>query len=279
MSHVDRPLPNFKHPPVVEVALSVQFDTLPMRIAHFGLLWSKFKDNFPNLEDKPPLEAVFETFDPPSFQRPSIKAKFLDMVPPRSWFLNDKKDQLIQFQQDRFIHNWKKVGEEDQYPRYETIRESFVDELQSFDAFIKEQELGSLNPNQCEITYVNRISAAGVWNGHGRLDKVLTIISKDTSDDFLPTPEDMRIAVRYIIRDEKENPIGRLHVSAEPAFTHPDNAPAFILKLTARGKPLGPGVSGVIDFLNIGREQIVRGFASITTQRMHDDNVWERQDV
>lgn len=282
MRHVDRPLPDFKHPPVVEVALSVQFDTLPMRAAHVGLLWSEFKGDFPKLQDKPPLKEVFETFGTPAFQQPRIEAKFLDMYPPpRCWFLNDKEDELIQIQQDRFIHNWRKVGDEDvdEYPRYETIRKKFVDELRHFEAFVEEHDLGSLEANQCEITYVNRISPAGVWSGHGQLDHVLTIISGDTSDDFLPTPEDIKVAVRYIIKDEHDKPIGRLHLRAEPTFTDPENEPAITLTLTARGKPLGLGVSGIMDFLDIGREQIVRGFTSITTQRMHGKEAWERQDV
>ena len=283
MRHVDRPLPNFKHPPVAEVALSVQFDALPMRIAHVGLLWSKFfKGDFPKLQDKPPLKEVFETFDPPAFQQPRIEAKFLDMYPPpRCWFLNDKEDELIQIQQDRFIHNWRKVGEEgdDTYPRYKAIRKKFVDELSHFDAFVEEHSLGPLEPNQCEITYVNRISPAGVWSEHGQLDHVLTIISGSNSDDFLPTPEDIKVSIRYIIKDEHDKPIGRLHVSAEPAFTRPENEPTFTLTLTARGKPLDSGVSGVMDFLDIGHEQIVRGFTSITTKRMHAKEVWERQDV
>ena len=283
MRHVDRPLPNFKHPPVVEVALSVQFDTLPMRVVHVGLLWSEcFKDDFPKLQDKTPLKEVFETFNPPASQQPRIEAKFLDMYPPpRCWFLNDKEDELIQIQQDRFIHNWRKVGDEDadKYPRYETIRKRFVDELRCFEAFVEKHDLGSLEANQCEITYVNRILPAGAWSSHGQLGHVLTIISGSNSDDFLPTPEDIKVSIRYIIKDEHDKPIGRLHVSAEPAFTRPDDEPAFILKLTARGKPLDSDVSGIMDFLDIGREQIVRGFTSITTQRMHDKEVWERQDV
>ena len=89
----------------------------------------------------------------------------------------------------------------------------------------------------------------------------------------------MKVGIRETIKDETDKPIGRLNLSSEPTFTHPENEPVFILTLTARGKPLGPGVSGIMDFLDIGREQIVRGFTSITTQRMHDKEVWERQDA
>jgi hypothetical protein len=41
------------------------------------------------------------------------------------------------------------------------------------------------------------------------------------------------------------------------------------LTLTARGAPIGAGVAGALEFLDLGRRWIVRGFADLTTERMH----------
>ena len=116
-----------------------------------------------------------------------------------------------------------------------------------------------------------------MWEKHGQLDEVMTVVSSDYSDAFLPKPEDIRFAARYVIPGEDGNPIGRLHTSVEPAYRSADSKPIFVLQLTARGRPVGEGIEGIFRFLDIGHEWIVRGFTSITTPRMH--KIWERRDV
>lgn len=86
----------------------------------------------------------------------------------------------------------------------------------------------------------------------------------------------MRLAVRYVIPDSAGNPVGRLHINSQPAYRITDKNPMLVLKLTARGKPDGEGIESAIRFLNTGREWIVRGFASITSPRMHE--IWRRRD-
>jgi hypothetical protein len=49
----------------------------------------------------------------------------------------------------------------------------------------------------------------------------------------------------------------------------------FLLTLTARGRPGSDGIPGVLQFLDVGREWIVRGFTSITTATMH--KIWGRR--
>ena len=56
---VDRPadLPDYEHPPLVEVVLSVQFAELQgYRTVHAGLLWEdKFRKAYPIVAEQPPL--------------------------------------------------------------------------------------------------------------------------------------------------------------------------------------------------------------------------------
>ena len=188
---------------------------------------------------------------------------------PRCGFLNAEGSELIQVQTDRFIHNWRKVGDEDQYPRYERLRQRFAEELGQFVRFLQRENLGQFLPNQCEVAYVNHIFPGGVWKSHSDLEKVLTVFQRRYSDNFLGAPEEANANLQFIIPGATGEPIGRLHVSATPGFRLKDNVPMLRLTLTARGRPEQEGVDGVMGFLDLGRNWVVRGFESITTTEMH----------
>jgi len=265
-------LPDFTDPPVIEVALSVQFNKiLGLRTAQMGLLWSAWKDRFPKTEEHPPLESAVECFDegPGPAQGPRIVISQAPPV-PRCWFLNNSGTELLQVQQDRFVHNWRKVGEGGKYPRYERIREGFSKELNLFCEFLKREKLGELNPTQCEVTYVNHILCGSRFETHSQVERVVTVWRGEYSDTFLQKPEDVRFAARHVIPGEDGQPIGRLHISLQPAYRKTDKVPILVLTLTARGKPEGEGLEGVLAALDRGREWVVRGFASVTTPEMNE---------
>ncbi|HEY1342948.1 MAG TPA: hypothetical protein VGF59_35845, partial [Bryobacteraceae bacterium] len=58
------PLPDFENPPVLEVAMSLQFKPLDLlRTPHFGLLWATLRRHgFTRIEDHGELEPVQEEF-------------------------------------------------------------------------------------------------------------------------------------------------------------------------------------------------------------------------
>ncbi len=277
MNSVRPPLPDFAAPPVTEVALSVQFDPLAsLRTPQLGLLWQDFRNRFPKTEEHPPLPSVIEKFG--VLGLPKVGVRFEMTLPvPRCWFLNEAGTELIQVQQDRFVHNWRKVGQGDEYPRYECIRETFKAELDTFCQFLAREQLGELVPNQCEVTYINHIVSGQGWEKHGQIGEVVRVWTSCYDDTFLSEPEDVRLAVRYVIPDSAGNPLGRLLVSVEPAYRAVDDTPILVLQLTARGRPDGEGLEGALRFLDTGREWVVRGFASMTAPRMHE--IWGRRDA
>jgi uncharacterized protein (TIGR04255 family) len=278
MTETRPPLPDFTNPPVVEVALSVQYARLErLRVAQIGQLWGEFKDMFPKTEEHAPLAPAWEKFEP-ALPRVEIKVETSDVLPvPRVWFVNDEESELIQVQQDRFAHNWRKRGESDKYPRYEKIRESFKSELEKFRQFLLRENLGEITPDQAEVTYVNHISPNEAWENHSQVGEVVTVWTDHYSDNFLSNPEDVSFRARFRIRGADDKPLGRLHVVLQPAFSRTDQQPIFVLTLTARGEPLGSGIDAAMNFMDLGREWIVRGFTSITTQRMHQ--IWGRCDA
>lgn len=272
-----RHLPGYNNPPVTEVVLGVQFDPIAnIRSEHLVLLWKEYRERFPNIEEHPPLNSTFESFEPGPRKKEPIQIQLIQGQPPsRRWFLSSEGDELIQVQFDRFVVNWRSLKENHAYPRFEHVRDVFLKEFDIFSAFIKAEELGDINFNQCEITYVNQIKPEEVWGRFGQLNKVFTVWENHYSDSFLNEPEDARFDIKYIIPGPEGHPIGRMHISINSAYLKSDGSPIFTMNLACRGKPLGEGIEGVIGFFQTGREWIVSGFTSITTTEMHE--AWERK--
>ena len=269
-------LPEFGRPPLVEVALSVQFEPIAgLHTPQIGLLWQEYRDRFPKTEEHPPLEPVFELFEIGPKPRGKARFEILSTPPvPRCWFLTAEGSGLIQVQNDRFVHNWRRVSDEAAYPRYDAVRSVFERELGSFKALIENHASGEFHPNQVEVTYVNHIVAGEGWRTHADLGDVVTLFSPRGTDAFAPELEDCGLTARYVMRNESGEPIGRLHVAVEPSYRAEDDTPMFVLTLTVRGRPLEESIEGVMQFLELGRDWIVRMFATITTPEMHA--LWER---
>lgn len=264
-----RRLPDFESPPVVEVALGVQFDPpFSLTSAQLGRIWEIYKARFPKTQDQPPLPSVVES---PEVLGPQLtRFRVMGTPPlPRCWFLNETESELLQVQDDKFIRNWRKTHSGQEYPRYEQIQRAFTDDLARLLEYIEREQLGSPRPVQCEITYVNHIQL-----GHGAVERAFRMWCP-TANEFLPTPEDVRITVRYPIRDDSGAFLGRLNIDLQPAFLNVDQSPIVVLTLTARGRPDGTGVEGVLRFLDRGRDWIVQGFAEVTASQIQAD-IWKR---
>jgi uncharacterized protein (TIGR04255 family) len=273
----DRPadLPDYAAPPVTEVVLGVQFNSVEGFLSpHLGLIWEEFRADFPHVEEHPPLSPMFETFGP----NPYITSNFLFAMPPlgvmpRVFFVNRDKTQLLQIQRDRFLHNWRKVGEGDQYPRFEGMLRTFETGMARVAAVIDHARLGAIVPNQCEVTYINQIPVSAT-RPFDTIEQIFGDAIGNLTLDDLGRPEDTRFLLRYIMRDEGENPIGRLAISAEPGRLA-DGVTVLQLTLTARGIPPTADVQGVSEFLQRGRLHIVRAFTKMTSDKMQIE--WGRK--
>lgn len=270
----NQPLPEFERPPLAEVVLGVQFEPLEsLRSPQIGLLWQRYREEFPQAEEHPALEPVIERFGrPPGRLAPRIVVDVQSFLTPRILFLAASGEQLLQVQQDRFICNWRKLEDGQIYPRYDgKLRSAFTDSVRRFEEFLHEEDLGAIHPNQCEVTYVNVVPGKDA----PKLADLLTVLSCDDQRGFLPDPETEQVVLRFVMGSDQEQPIGRLHVVTEPRVKLPSGEPVHRLTLTARGAPLGEGIEGVLGFFDAGREWIVRAFAELTTVRMHDH--WGRK--
>lgn len=265
-------LPDFVRPPLVEVALSLQFEPLSrLTTAHVGLLWAKYRGQFPRIEEHPPLDPVQEHFGPPP--PPRVKIAFGNKPPtPRVWFVGPDNTELVQIQNDRFIRNWRKAGTDATYPRYERIRSEFHTEAQTLIRFLDEERLGELSINQCEITYVNHIEYGSDALNAVPAEALFANWTPLGPSGVLPPPEEMLLRWRFCMPEKT----GRLHVLAQPAWDA-NQRRIWTMSLMARGCPMGDGVEGAFKFFDAGREWIVHGFTELTAENMHRH--WERIDA
>jgi uncharacterized protein (TIGR04255 family) len=281
MAKPDRPadLPDFERPPVDEVVLSVQFASLPaLRSVHIGLFWARMRQEYPSVSEQPPLQANFETFGStiPNVPRLFQLETLLSSQMPRYWFEGADGIHLLQLQQDRIIHNWRKRSADQTYPRYEAIRERFIADIDRFLDFLDVEKLGEVKPNQCEVTYINTIELPNEENPYRHLEKITPLWQGRLSEDYAFEIEGAMTNVRFVLTDNQKNPIGRAHIAFTPAVLTYNNKPVIRLEITVRGKPKDESISEALNLLDEERKGVVRLFAAATTPEMW--RTWGRTD-
>lgn len=268
-------LPSFENPPVIEVVLGATFapsDVLDtVRIV--GLWREHYESEYPIVETKPPYSPPVEEF---GLTQPEILLEVSDAPPePRFWFSTAPvPDRLVQVQNGWFACNWRKAGENDAYPRYETaIRPGFETQLERLEDFVANEGGAPIEYTQCEITYINLIEPGAEWKTHSEMGSIIRALV-DVDNTFVGAPDESRLHQVFTMRDESGETRGRLRIDWQPVFRTSDRVPLVRLGLTARGEPTPNNSSGVLGFLDLAREWVVKGFDAITTDDMHEQ--WGR---
>ena len=267
MDNSGTPMPDFERPPVVETVLSVEFAPLQnWGIPHFGLFWSELREEFPEFQVQPPLGSQIERSATEDLAGQDAILQVSAVPRVRCWFMHREKNSLIQVQDNHFAFNWRKIGEGDSYPRYEKIiRPHFLSCWGRFREFVRAQAIGEIEVLQAEVTYVNHLPIGEGWESVSDLPSVFPEWSGMTSGDFLPAPERAYFGVNYAM----PNAQGRLRVTLQPALRSVDAKEVLQLTLTARGRPTTSDPDSVSQWLDMGREWVVRGFKDFTSRKMH----------
>lgn len=266
----NQPLPRFAEPPVIETVLGVEFAPLTKwDVVHFGLFWNEIQSDFPETRTQPALDSQIERFEKPKAAEPRVRLLLKPEL--RCWFVADDGRTLIQVQHNRFLFNWKKESAADHYPHFEdVIRPAFLREWSRFRRFVETKNLGTFEIVQAEVTYINHLEIGKGWSSAADLPQVFPSWSGKSSGPFLPPPEDVSVESRYLMPDN----VGRLHISARPAIRNTDGTEVMQLSVTARGGPTGSDDDSIAEWLNKGREWVVRGFTDFTSDKMH--KIWQR---
>lgn len=260
-------LPDFKLPPLNEVVLGVQFaPAAGYQQIYAGEIWGLFRSAFPKVQEQPPLAPSYETFGSPKAARINFGIHS-GASHDRFWFLSENDEELIQFQQDKLLHNWRKVpGRDNEYPRFETMIKNYESELTQLEEYFSKFSGGLLAINQCEISYINHIAVEDYDSGYPISEWINFINLKGKPGDF-------GITLRDVIRDDAGKPCARLITEVNSGVTA-DGKPIIVLSLSVKGAPGDASITTALDFLREGRVKIVNHFADVTTEAAQ--KIWER---
>lgn len=267
-------LPSFRNAPLQEVALLVQFESLPdLTTAHAGLFWHEMRDRLPVIEEQPTLP----TLPAESAEvQPAAMPVEINVEPTnaRTWLMSADGRELVQLQHDRFIRNWRNGCDQAGTPCYEReVRPRFQSDFLRFLAFVESQGLGAVQPVQCEVAYFHHIRPApSVWRSPNEMHEVFATVAPSQAGSLPLAHETSELHQSFAIVEDGEFR-GRLYTEIAPVEA--DGELSLRYHLNARGHPCEPTVEGVVDFLDLGRRLIVQHFAASTTPAMHE--VWQRE--
>jgi uncharacterized protein (TIGR04255 family) len=267
--------PSFRNPPVVEVAIGLQFEPLGMASVHFGQFSKEVLDaNWPFASDAPPVPDQVETFSERRFHWPKLafrvqSAPFVSRVQ----FQNVDRDRMIQVQDTRFIYNW--IRKNETYPRYAKIREEFDRLFSEFWEFTKRAKLATLQLNQWEVTYVNHVPPDGLWKTPADIPQIFPALVK-SPEPYGNTAFESLVAEW---RSEIAPQLGRLYINLQvQKIQSSDEPPADVLvaTLAARG-PVDQNQDWSTG-IDRGHTTIVNSFADISS-KMAKSTWGDEQDV
>jgi uncharacterized protein (TIGR04255 family) len=259
----DSRFPSYEKPPVNEVLCGIRFE-IPqgLKLPHIGLLWEKFRKEYPNIQHTMPIAASPNEF-------------LIDIATgapiPRVWFINRADNQLIQFQTDRLYFNWRQRG--DSYPRYSNLIVQWEAVLNTVETFFAESEIGKLTPIECDLTYINHIEKGSGWESVDDLPNVFKDFGwKKSRSRFLPNPTAIGWEAFFPLPDKKGQLLARLRQGTRVE----DQVPLLILEMIARGLGESKDRRGIREWFDTAHEWIVCGFADLTTDRIQT-KVWRRE--
>lgn len=262
--------PEYENPPVTEVVCGVLFKPLSSLLTpHVGLLWEKFKQDYPLCQEVPPLAPSIEVFEETP-ERAEITLALSGIPPlPRVWFIDPRNNGIIQIQRDRFLLNWKKNRLEDEYPRYHRVFQLFQKHLSAFQQFLQENQLEDISVLQYELSYVNHILQGEGWDSLADIEKVFPIFSWQNLPDDFPEVE----AINWRTTLALPNRHGRLHIAIRNAFRSPDERPLLLFELTARGIGNPRSLLSMQEWFDLAHQFIFQGFDNLASQEIHN-NIW-----
>jgi len=266
-------LPEYDSPPVVETVLSAQFNRLQgYTNAHAGWFWKNYLDeDWVKISQEMRLDDQFERFG--EEQKWVPRPRGVQFVPAegteRTQIQSNDGERMIQVQDSRFIYNWRKRDKG--YPSFEKNLPQFKDNFEKFKKFSRDAQLGEIELNQWEVTYVNHVPKGELWQELKDWSNIFPsffIPARDTSELSL---DNFNGSWRSVI---KEN-CGRLYTQiSRGKILSPDGPELIIIEITARGPITKENGISLEQGFDVGHEYIVKAFTEMTSEKAH--SYWKR---
>lgn len=138
---------NLKKAPLAEMLLGVQFGNQTLSLPAIFSFYHEIKNDFPLIQEHPVTPNVIENLDKPT------DVILLSGFQSRKFFITKNEGKLIQLQANRMNFNWRKVKENDEYPRFNNVYSEFLE------LYTKLEKISKVNflINQYEIAYINHV--------------------------------------------------------------------------------------------------------------------------
>lgn len=272
----------YTKPPLVEVAISVQFGAIPtdeFSDAHLGAFWKELSTDFPIAKSTGLIPNSSEPFGENKLWTPTEFQLSLTHEPRiRLQMISNDKEWMCQLQHNRVVVNWRRKN--DEYPRFAVAWDKFKKYYSRLVEYARLNGIDEINPHVWEVTYVNKIMKSVKWCEIGDLHKVFPGLI--TSPSVLNSGDSMcSVAGRWVV--EQTSIPARLYIELKPPRESMGTADSLVfLNLTARGPVdfLGDECKndsyGVIQGkVSSGHEWIVRAFDSILSPEAQEE--WGRK--
>lgn len=249
---------DWKHPPVVEVLLGLQFAPVSgLSNGHLGLYWHQLRSQYPTADDAPPVPLVVEAFGAePDFAVPGM---VLGPAGADSRLRLRSRDgsRLFQVQNGWIVANWMKqdgVG----YPGYGGVLEQFLDGHARFNAFLNAESLPPMVPEAWEVTYIDHIPRGTVWQEWSDVPRLLPGLLGNSA-----APGSRLQSVNGAWSFGLANHPGRLTIAVQMSrFLSDPPRDVLVVRSTVRG----PITSlPLVESLNCGRTAAVDTFMGIVS--------------
>jgi len=188
-------------------------------------------------------------------------------LPPlrRVFFLDQTRNFLIQVQPSRFLSNWRRIQDNDVYPRFDRIFDAFKANWRRFLAFLQASRVEAPAVNQYELTYIDHVLEGDVTLPAGIEESIPVFAwSKARSTNFLPAPGAVGLNMQFALPSAK----GVLHVTINHGQRSTDRKNVLVMNLTARG-PGRPDAGDLDEWFAVAHEWTVKGFRDLTSLTAH----------
>lgn len=259
---------SFQNPPLIETATSVQFNPLPLLgNAMLAVFWDRhLRKEYPKPRDAGPIEPQVEVFTGVPPPRPQPVLRFGPHPAARLMLASEDDHWMVQIQNGRIVFNWRKLGTAD-YPRWSGTLPKFNEAYLGLKTFVQQEKLGSIQPDQWEVTYANHLVKGADWERPADWPDLLPgLLGRARFTD------DLRVeSAGGILHLEIVPQRGRLHVDLSHGLRRAGDKEEqiLLLQLTARGSVEQQDDSSVFSGLKLGRSLVVKTFVQITGPAAH----------
>jgi uncharacterized protein (TIGR04255 family) len=249
---------NFKKSPLNELYFGLQYYVDGLTFVVQNEFFTMISDDFPNIEEKPPLLMTFDKMHIGMVNDPR-NASFAPQK--RYFFINSSNTKLIQMQEGKFLLNWRQLPEkEEEYPHFTNVFNDFKKYWDILYSILKKNNV-SLELNQLELSYVNHIFLdefeEGIAGALNCLGPMKTLNEVDS------------LSFNFSLIDNICN--GHINLSLKSGTRNADKKPLFRLETIMRGF-FSNECNDIDSWFNHAHNRIIDVFMQIVSEKAK--NVW-----